>query len=124
MRQVEGRRRKSDLRTQPVIDAEAWQAKLGLLSDARKPSRAWSRTRAPRAIGRRGDLALSRNTPRRGRATKRHQAVGLFFLAQIAWRATPSMRAASSFVTTPRENTRWKPCMKWSACSGFMKPIS
>ena len=74
---------------------------------------------------------LSRNTPRRVRACSkrrttaaRNQTVPLFFFAQIAWRATPSMSAASSFVTTPRENTRWKPCMKWSACSGFMNPIS
>ena len=37
-----------------MIDAEARQAKLGNLSDVREPSRAWSRTRAPRAIGRRG----------------------------------------------------------------------
>ena len=29
VRQAEGRRRKRDLRTQPVIDAEARQAKLG-----------------------------------------------------------------------------------------------
>ena len=29
-----------------------------------------------------------------------------FFFAQIAWRATPSSRAASSFVKTPREKTR------------------
>ena len=69
VRQAEGRRRKSDLRTQPVIDAEARlgtrfarlgslqnaspayaavMAKHGYLSDVRKPSRAWSRTRAPR----------------------------------------------------------------------------
>ena len=48
VRQAEGRRRKSDLRTQPAIGAEARQAKLGSLADARKPSRAWSRTRAPR----------------------------------------------------------------------------
>ena len=34
----------------------AVMAKLGYLSDVRKPSRAWSRTRAPRAIGRRGDF--------------------------------------------------------------------
>ena len=35
VRQAEGRRRESDLRTQPMIDAEAWQAKLGNLSDVR-----------------------------------------------------------------------------------------
>ena len=67
MRQAEGRRRKSDLRTQPVIYAEARlgtrfarlgslqnaspayaavMAEYGYLSDVRKPSRAWSRTRA------------------------------------------------------------------------------
>ena len=57
VRQAEGRRRKSDLRTQPVIDAEARQAKLGYLSDVREPSRAWSRTRAPRAVGRRGSVS-------------------------------------------------------------------
>ena len=56
VRQAEGRRRKSDLRTQPVIDAEARQAKLGSLSDVREPSRPWSRTRAPRAIGRHGEV--------------------------------------------------------------------
>ena len=36
---VLSRRRKRRLRTQPVIDAEARQAKLGSLSDVRKPSR-------------------------------------------------------------------------------------
>ena len=75
VRQAEGRRRKSDLRTQPGIDAEARlgtrfarlsslqnaspayaavMAEYGYLPDVRKPSRAWSRTRAPRAVGRRG----------------------------------------------------------------------
>ena len=70
VRQAEGRRRKSDLRTQPVIDAEARQAKLGSLSDVREPSRAWSRTRAPRAIGRRGD---SRPKPKHAPPRPRHR---------------------------------------------------
>ena len=91
VRQAEGRRRKSDLRTQPVIDAEARlgtrfarlgslqnaspacaavMAKLGSLSDVREPSRAWSRTRAPRAIGRRGD---SRPKPKHAPPLPRHR---------------------------------------------------